>query len=233
MADQEFTCSRCGSAFTVRPEILARYPGWKPSTCLACRDAAAGKGAAKQNAARKGAGKGKAGKGKAGKGAASGPPPAPEAVLARYTAGPFDGVFTDGACSGNPGPGGWSAVWVKGDELVEERHGASPRTTNNRMELSALIAAYEMLPEAAAETIWSDSNLCVRTLNEWAAGWERRGWRRKTGPVENLDLVRRAYELARAHPRVRLRWIKAHNGSRWNEYADALANAYRRPEGGG
>jgi ribonuclease HI len=74
-------------------------------------------------------------------------------------------------------------------------------------------------------TIYSDSNLCVRTLNEWAAGWERRGWRRKSGPVENLDLVRRAYELKRSRPLARLVWIKAHDGSRFNEYADALAVA--------
>ncbi|GAB4370287.1 MAG: hypothetical protein Kow0062_04850 [Acidobacteriota bacterium] len=137
--------------------------------------------------------------------------------------GPDSGVFTDGACSGNPGPGGWAAVRVRDGEIVEERSGHADHTTNNRMELTALIAAYEMLPEDAEETIWSDSQLCVRTINEWAAGWERRGWRRRTGPVENLDLVRRLYELARRHPGVRLEWIRAHDGSTWNEYADRLA----------
>jgi len=139
------------------------------------------------------------------------------------SSGPDSGVFTDGACSGNPGPGGWAAVRVRDGRVVEERSGHADHTTNNRMELSALIAAYEMLPDDADETIWSDSQLCVRTINEWAAGWERRGWKRRTGPVENLDLVRRLWELARRHPHVRLRWLRAHDGSTWNEYADRLA----------
>ncbi len=151
-----------------------------------------------------------------------------EEVLARFTTGPFDGVFTDGACSGNPGPGGWGAVYVRNNEVVDQRYGHETSTTNNRMELTALIAAYEMLPADAQVIVWSDSELCVKTLNEWAAGWERRGWKRKTGPVQNLDLVQRAFELAKRHRQVQLRWIKAHNGSRWNEYADALATAFLR-----
>ena len=151
-------------------------------------------------------------------------PLSPEAVLERHKAGPTTGVFTDGACSGNPGPGGWGTVWVEKDRILGERSGGEARTTNNRMEFSALIAAYEMLPADGAFTIYSDSNLAVKTINEWAAGWERRGWRRKTGPVENLDLVQRAYQLSRQRPHASLVWIKAHDGSRWNEYADALAN---------
>jgi ribonuclease HI len=151
-----------------------------------------------------------------------------EQVLERYTAGPVDGVFTDGACSGNPGPGGWGMVWVKDDQVVTQAHGHEPRTTNNRMELTALIAAYEALPEDAEVVIRSDSDLCVKTINQWAAGWKRRGWKRKEGPVKNLDLVQRAHELSLRHPRAKLVWIKAHDGSRWNEYADALATAYLR-----
>ncbi|MEX0705426.1 MAG: RNase H family protein, partial [Nitriliruptoraceae bacterium] len=73
--------------------------------------------------------------------------------------------------------------------------------------------------------IHSDSNLAVRTVNEWAAGWEQRGWRRRAGPVENLDLVRCLYEAMRARPELELRWIRAHVGHEWNEYADRLANA--------
>lgn len=137
--------------------------------------------------------------------------------------GPDHGVFTDGACSGNPGPGGWAVVRVANGRIVDERSGHADHTTNNRMELTALIAAYEMLPEDAEETIYSDSDLCVKTVNEWAEGWKRRGWRRRTGPVENLELVQRLYELAQKHPRVRLVWIRAHDGSTWNEYADRLA----------
>ncbi|NJN64488.1 MAG: ribonuclease HI [Acidobacteria bacterium] len=143
----------------------------------------------------------------------------------RRASDPTGGVFTDGACSGNPGPGGWAAVWVENDAVREERHGHEARTTNNRMEMSALIAAYEMIPADLPITIYSDSQLCVKTINEWAASWERRGWRRKTGPVENLDLVQRAYALAKARPKARLEWIKAHDGARWNEYADALATS--------
>ena len=149
-----------------------------------------------------------------------------EEVLARYEGGPRSGVFTDGSCEGNPGPGGWGLVWVEDDRIVAERSGVEAQTTNNRMELAALIAAYELLPADAAVTLYSDSQLCVKTVNEWAAGWEKRGWKRKSGPIANLELVKRLYGLALEHPRVQLRWIRAHDGSRWNEYADALASAY-------
>ena len=121
-------------------------------------------------------------------------------------------------------------VWVEDGQILAQRHGHDHRTTNNRMELMALIEAYKLLPEESEVTLWSDSNLCVKTLNEWAAGWERRGWKRKTGPVENLELVKEAYRLHRAHPKAELRWIKAHDGSLWNEYADALATAFQREE---
>jgi ribonuclease HI len=152
----------------------------------------------------------------------------PEEVLERYHAGPRSGVFTDGSCEGNPGPGGWAAVWVEGNRIVREERDVEPSTTNNRMELKALIAAYRMLPEDAQITIHSDSQLCVKTVNEWAAGWEQRGWKRKSGPIANLELVKQLWRLANAHPRVTLQWIKAHDGSRWNEYADALASSYQR-----
>ncbi len=152
----------------------------------------------------------------------------PEEVLARHSSGPKTGVFTDGSCDGNPGPGGWGFVWVEDDEIRTQSHGADPQTTNNRMELRALIEAYKTLPEDAEVTVYSDSQLCVKTINEWAAGWERRGWKRKTGPIKNLELVQELYALAGRHPRVRLEWIRAHDGSRWNEYADALATTYLR-----
>ncbi len=152
----------------------------------------------------------------------------PAEVLKRFTDGPFDGVFTDGACTGNPGPGGWGFVWVENNEVRAQAYGDAPRTTNNRMELTALVEAYKLLPKDAEVDLYSDSDLCVRTLNEWAESWRRRGWKRKTGPVENLDLVQEAYELHRLHPRCSLQWIKAHNGSRWNEYADSLATVYVR-----
>ncbi len=141
--------------------------------------------------------------------------------------GAAEGVFTDGGASPNPGPGGWGAVYVVDGEIVAERHGHDPGTTNNRMELTALIEGARLVPAGTAATVWSDSNLAVRTLNEWAAGWERNGWKRKAGPVENLDLVQQAFRIYRNRPELTLRWIKAHAGHRWNEYADQLANRWR------
>lgn len=140
---------------------------------------------------------------------------------------PQTGVFTDGGCVPNPGPGGWGAVYVVDGEIVAERHGHEVSTTNNRMELTALIEAAKLVPEGTPVTVYSDSNLAVRTINEWAAGWEARGWKRKTGPVENVDLVRQAYGAFRRRPDLELRWIKAHVGYTWNEYADRLANRWR------
>ncbi len=139
--------------------------------------------------------------------------------------GPKTGVFTDGSCEGNPGPGGWAFVWVEDDDIRMEKSGSDPDTTNNRMELQALIAAYGTLPEDAEITVYSDSQLCVNTVNQWAAGWEARGWKRKTGPIQNLELVKRLYALAGSHPRVKLQWIRAHEGTRWNEYVDDLARS--------
>jgi len=153
-------------------------------------------------------------------------PLTPEEALARYRGGPREGVFTDGSCEGNPGPGGWAWVWVEDDRIVREERGTDPATTNNRMELTALIRALRALPADRAITVYSDSELCVKTINEWAPGWEARGWRRKSGPIANLALVKELYALAHAHPRARLAWIKAHDGSRWNEYVDALASSY-------
>ena len=150
-------------------------------------------------------------------------PLSPTQVLERYTAGPKTGVFTDGSCEGNPGPGGWGFVWVENDVIRAEQCGHDPATTNNRMELSGLIAAYKALPRDAQITVFTDSQLCVNTINEWARAWEARGWRRKTGPIANLELVQELYALAKQRPGVQLRWIKAHDGTRWNEYADALA----------
>ncbi len=151
-----------------------------------------------------------------------------EEVLARYNAGPNSGVFTDGSCEGNPGPGGWGFVWVENGEILLERSGHDPATTNNRMELQALIEALRALPRDAEVTVHSDSQLCVNTVNQWAAGWERRGWKRKGGPIKNLEQVKELYALAGDRPGVRLEWIKAHDGSRWNEYADVLASSWLR-----
>jgi ribonuclease HI len=136
---------------------------------------------------------------------------------------PTSGVFTDGSAVPNPGPGGWGAVWVIDGQVQARASGRDPDTTNNRMELRALIEGAGLVPKGTPAVLWSDSNLAVRTVNEWAKGWKARGWKRKTGPVENLDLVKELYELLQDRPELEVRWIKAHVGHRWNEYADRLA----------
>ena len=118
-------------------------------------------------------------------------------------------------------------MYVQDGEVVAEASGHDPDTTNNRMELTAALQATEMIPSGAAVTIYTDSRLVVQTINEWAAGWEKRGWRRKTGPVENLDLVEPLYRVFRSRPELKLEWIAAHSGYLWNEYADALASRWR------
>jgi ribonuclease HI len=224
----ELTGKQCGDAFTPPAALLERYPGWQPKTCPSCyrggTSSASGAGRGSSKA------KGRPGSGRAGRGRAGSREEmlTLAEVLETYTDGPDTGVFTDGAASPNPGPGGWGAVWVVDGEVQAKDHGHEPHTTNNRMELVALHRGIELVPEGTPATVYSDSNLVVRTVTEWAAGWERRGWRRKTGPVENLDLVRPLYEVATKRPEIDIVWIKAHAGNRWNEYADALATAYAR-----
>lgn len=151
-----------------------------------------------------------------------------EEVLRRFTAGPQSGIFTDGGARPNPGPGGWGMVWVEDGKIIEARHGHESNTTNNRMELTALIEAFRLAPADKALEIFSDSELCVNTINQWAASWERNGWRRKSGAIKNLELVQELYALSKQKPLLKLKWIKAHNGWLWNEYADSLASAWAR-----
>ncbi len=206
----EFTCRQCGATFTLSDQVLARYPGWTPARCRACRDQGAPGGQAAGARRRR-----------------RGEQATTVEVLATYQGGPDSGVFTDGSAVPNPGPGGWGAVYVVEGEIVAERHGHEADTTNNRMELTALIEAAALVPPGTPATVYSDSRLAVRTVTEWAPGWERRGWKRKSGPVENLDLVKRSFTVYRGRPELRLEWIAAHAGHRWNEYADALAGRWR------
>jgi ribonuclease HI len=138
---------------------------------------------------------------------------------------PRTGVFTDGSATPNPGIGGWAAVYVIDDTVIAEISGGVAATTNNRMELTAIQEGIGLVPVGTPATIYSDSQLAVRTLTEWAAGWKSRGWRRAKGPVENLDLVEPLYESLLVRPELEVRWIRAHVGHRWNEYADRLASA--------
>jgi ribonuclease HI len=221
-----FECQTCGKSFSVPQAALEKYPGWTPKQCMSCRDSKKG-GGSSRGGFKKGRSTARSGSNR-GASASKELNLTLDQVRERFSEGPHDGLFTDGACTGNPGPGGWGVVHVREGKVLDQRHGHDPQTTNNRMELMALIAAYEMLPADAEETIYSDSNLCVQTINDWAKGWQARGWKRKTGAIKNLELVQRAYQLSLEHPKVRLQWIKAHNGSLWNEYADSLATAYMR-----
>jgi ribonuclease HI len=223
------TCARCGSPFTPRAAMLEKYPGWRPRECPECYRSPSG-GKASGGAPGSGSSNARRRRGASTRAAGGEEHLTRAQVLERYHDGPDSGVFTDGSAIPNPGPGGWGAVYVRDGEVLDERHGHEPNTTNNRMELRALQAALELVPPGTPARIHTDSNLAVRTITEWAAGWEQRGWVRKTGPVENLDLVRPLYEAFRDRPELELVWIKAHAGNRWNEYADALATAWARDE---
>jgi ribonuclease HI len=132
-------------------------------------------------------------------------------------------VYTDGACKGNPGPGGWGA-WLAWNGHHKELFGGERLTTNNRMELTAPIEALASLKERCQVTIHTDSEYLRNGITQWIHAWKRRGWKtadRK--PVKNVDLWSRLDELVQAHD-VRWHWVKAHAGDPGNERADELAN---------
>lgn len=135
-------------------------------------------------------------------------------------------IYTDGACSGNPGPGGWAAILsYNGHE--RELSGGEPATTNNRMELIAAISALEALKEPCEVELWTDSQYLARAVNEgWLAGWKRRGWRRKEGELKNPELWQ-ALDTQLARHKVSFNWLKGHDGHEYNERCDALAVAQR------
>ena len=132
-------------------------------------------------------------------------------------------IYTDGACRGNPGPGGWGALLSSG-EHVRELSGADAATTNNRMELTAVIRALEALRRPAAVTLYTDSEYVKRGISEWLPSWKVRGWKTAANkPVKNQDLWEALDALAGRH-KVDWHWVKAHSGIAGNERADALAN---------
>ena len=133
-------------------------------------------------------------------------------------------IYTDGACRGNPGPGGWAALLLQG-EHEREISGAEPLTTNNRMELTAVIRALEALKRPVEARVYTDSEYVRRGVSEWLTAWKARGWRtadRK--PVKNQDLWQRLDELNAGH-RIEWRWVRGHSGVPDNERVDRLANA--------
>ena len=142
-------------------------------------------------------------------------------------------AYTDGACSGNPGPGGWGVLLIarEGDAVVKERElsGGEALTTNNRMELLAAISALETLAKPSEITVVTDSAYVKNGVTEWIHGWKRNGWRTAgRDPVKNVELWQRL-DLAQARHKVQWRWIKGHAGHEENERADALARAGMAP----
>ena len=132
-------------------------------------------------------------------------------------------IYTDGACKGNPGPGGWGA-WLKAGTHEKELFGGEAETTNNRMELLAVIKALEALKRPCAVTIWTDSSYVQQGMTSWLAGWKAKGWRTASKqPVKNVDLWQ-ALDAAAARHQVEWRWVKGHAGHEGNEKADQLAN---------
>jgi ribonuclease HI len=143
-------------------------------------------------------------------------PPLPEA--------PKILIATDGACKGNPGPGGWAAIlnWNGAEKLLS---GAEALTTNNRMEMTAALKALEALKKPAEVTLLTDSRYLMDGMTQWLPGWQRNGWRNASKqPVKNADLWMALEAAARPH-RIRWEWVKGHAGHPLNERADALANA--------
>ena len=131
-------------------------------------------------------------------------------------------IYTDGACSGNPGPGGWGAVLRHGD-VVKELHGGEHSTTNNRMELLAAISALEALTRPAPVQLYTDSKYVLDGITKWLPGWQRNGWKTSSKqPVKNVDLWQRLVAAMAPHE-VSWHWVKGHNGDPGNERADELA----------
>jgi ribonuclease HI len=134
-------------------------------------------------------------------------------------------LYTDGACKGNPGPGGWAAVLIhEPSGKRREASGAVPATTNNRMELMAVIEGLKMLRRPSEVDVYSDSVYVVKGMTTWIHDWIRRGWRTAAKkPVLNDDLWKELYALAKSHIEVRFHWIAGHAGHPENERCDALA----------
>ena len=131
-------------------------------------------------------------------------------------------IYTDGACSRNPGPGGWGVV-LRWNGTTKELHGGEPQTTNNRMELMAAIKALEALNRPSRVQLYTDSTYLLNGITKWIAGWERNGWRTSAKrPVKNEDLWRRLIAAKNGHE-VSWLWVKGHAGEEGNERADALA----------
>jgi len=134
-------------------------------------------------------------------------------------------IYTDGACKGNPGPGGWGAL-LKSSDSQKELFGGELSTTNNRMEMLAVIEALTALKRPCHVTLHVDSQYVLKGITEWIAGWKSRGWKTAAKqPVKNVDLWQRMDELvSTSGHKIDWRWVRGHNGDPGNEHADMLAN---------
>jgi ribonuclease HI len=151
-------------------------------------------------------------------------------------------VWTDGACSGNPGPGGWAAIVVGPDADVEpvELSGGEPHTTNNRMEYTAALEGLRSLPAGSSVCIVTDSTLLLDSMTKWIHGWKKKGWKTASGsPVKNQDLVMALEEEMARHAEVRWHWVRGHETGAehahkaLNDRADRLAVAAAKAAGAG
>ncbi len=144
------------------------------------------------------------------------------------TAKPPVVIYTDGACAGNPGPGGWGAILIWNDHR-KEISGGEPGTTNNRMELMAAISALEALKDRSEVELHTDSEYVQKGISTWIHGWKRKNWRTAAGPpVKNVELWKRLDE-AQARHSVKWRWVRGHAGQAENERADELAREGMQP----
>jgi ribonuclease HI len=139
-------------------------------------------------------------------------------------------IFTDGACKGNPGPGGWGVILRMGSH-EKEMSGSEPQTTNNRMEMTAVIRGLNALIEPCAVTLYTDSKYVIDGMTKWVLGWRRNGWvNASKQPVRNADLWHELIEAAQRHE-VGWQWVRGHNGHVENERADRLASNAARSAG--
>ncbi len=135
-------------------------------------------------------------------------------------------IYTDGACEPNPGPGGWAALLLS-DGRESELAGAEVQTTNNRMELTAAVKALESLHQACKVDIYTDSEYLKRGITEWLPDWRRRGWKRKTGQLKNIDLWK-ALEACLEENEITWHWVRGHAGNQYNQRVDSLARRAMR-----
>jgi ribonuclease HI len=153
-------------------------------------------------------------------GAPNGQKPHPNSVLSHVT------IYTDGACEGNPGPGGWAALLVHGTKK-KTLHGGEGYTTNNRMELTAALEALKALIQPCQVDLYTDSEYLKRGITEWLPGWKARGWKRREGALANVDLWQALDAILTRHT-VAWHWLRGHAGQRDNELVDQLARQSAR-----